>query len=58
MTAVRRCIASTALAAGQSSSAVKALLALATLAVKSWLEHRQTALLAEGQTEETPADEH
>jgi hypothetical protein len=30
MTAVRRCIASTALAAGQSSSAVKALLALAT----------------------------
>ena len=30
MTAVRRCIASTALAAGQSSSAVKALVALAT----------------------------
>jgi hypothetical protein len=30
MTAVRRCIASTALAAGQSASAVKALLALAT----------------------------
>jgi sulfate/thiosulfate transport system permease protein len=45
-------------AAAFAAASVLALLALATLAVKSWLEHRQTALLAEGQTEETPADEH
>jgi sulfate transport system permease protein len=45
-------------AAAFASASLLALLALATLGIKSWLEHRQAAVLAHGQTEDSPADEH
>ena len=45
-------------AAAFAAASLLAVLALVTLGVKTWLEHRQAALLAEGQTEDSQADEH
>jgi sulfate transport system permease protein len=46
-------------AAAFASASLLALLALVTLGIKSWLEHRQSAVLALGQSDDSsPADEH
>ena len=46
-------------AAAFASASLLALLALVTLGIKSWLEHRQAAVLVHGQSDDSsPADEH